>query len=43
VLFKHQIKVKIKTQLTGSNLPLFVTVNNAFVYVDSNSCISVNI
>jgi hypothetical protein len=39
--FKHYIK--IKTQLTVSGFSFFVPIDNPFVLVDSNSCISVTI
>jgi 16S rRNA A1518/A1519 N6-dimethyltransferase RsmA/KsgA/DIM1 with predicted DNA glycosylase/AP lyase activity len=41
VSLKHYITIKIK--LTVSNLPYFITTHNAFVFVDSNSSISVTI
>ena len=36
-------RIKIKTKLTVSNFSFFVTTYNAFVILDSNSCISVTI
>ena len=38
---KHQTELKIK--LTVGNLSFFITTHNAFVFVESNSSISVTI
>jgi len=39
--FKHEITIKF--DLTKSNLSFFIAVHNVFVFVDSNSSISVTI